>query len=267
MFLIYQQNQLDIGYSRQLPAFHAMFSALPCTPWAPRPLGAPSFPRARRLAAVGREDGSLGPQPSPQPPVWKACQQNGVLVGRGVVSRAPSPPGTHLWPRTGRGAASKTGPGGPHGHRSGPAACGCPCPAGPPAAWCTGQAGRPGPTFALAPARGHPWAGGAQLRGHPWGDPGSGSRVTRGGTQAQACCTGHPWPVLCSLTRSWDPVSSSAGASQSPAAPPPPPRPSLHWPCPLTEEPGGQGGQHLLYERLGGHTGPSPPSTCHIFER
>ena len=115
---------------------------------------------------------------------WGAC-------GQGGVSRAPSPPGTHLWPRTGRGAASKTGPGGPHGHRSGPAACGCPCPAGPPAAWCTGQAGRPGP-FAPAPARGHPWRGGPGSGVTRGGDPGSGSRVTRGGPRLRPVALATP---------------------------------------------------------------------------
>ena len=65
-----EQIVSEVGkvFTAEMPKFLASL----LLSWAPRSLGAPSFPRARRLAAVGREDGSLGPQPSPQPPVWKA---------------------------------------------------------------------------------------------------------------------------------------------------------------------------------------------------
>lgn len=226
-------------------------------PWAPRPLGAPSFPRARRLAAVGREDGSLGPQPSPQPQAWKACQQNGVLVGRGVSAEPPAPQALTCGQGQAKGRPVKLvqevhaviAAGlqhvavcvrqvrWQHGEQAG----------------LGGQAPR-----VLRPQPGVP-RGAPRLRGPPWGAPGSG--LPR-------------WPPLaCVLRRGHGTQSLVLPAPLRVQRPLPP---SLHWPCPPRRgAESGQGGQHLLCECLGGRTGPSPevwsvhspPSTCHIFER
>ena len=130
----------------------------------------------------------LRPQPG------KRVSKMGRLWAGGC-EQSPQPPRHSPGPRTGRGVARKTGPGGPRGH----------C--------------RSGLQRVAVRVRQVCRQRGAQAG---WGarpqvcsGPGQGSPT--GGPRLRPAAL----PTLCSLTRSWDQVSSSASTSQSPAAPRP----------------------------------------------